>query len=198
MVDSDMPPQTLRIVQSPIESVLANDLDALRRKLSNKLDAPPRPALTSAINLLSMASTALEALEKRNVDIENCAIDAIRQLKSQLASSESAIAAYQERLRAAEDLAVNLNKMLSAAERRAVQAEERATRVESELGRERARADAAEARASRAEADAIDAENCLSQVSDLINSNLAGATSVLDNLGTARDPVTELKKKMFS
>lgn len=185
-----------QFIQHPLGSALDNDLDVLRKKLNSALGFPPRPALTAALDLLTRANTALEFLEKRNADIENWAVEAIRQLQADVASSENTVALYRDRVREAEQLNCDLGKKLSAAERRAIQAEERAVKAETELLKERARAGSAEARAAKAEAEASDAEQWLSQVSDLINANLAGAAIVLDNLETSQDPVAALKKKL--
>lgn len=152
--------------------------------------------LANALALLSKASSTLELMEKRNKDVEAWAEQKVRASKAEIERYAARVQAFEDRAKLTEQLIQEYGNRAAVAEQRALGAEQRADRAEAMLKEAESRAVDVEARAARAEADARDAERWLAHISELISNNLSSATDIFSKLNAARDPVSELEKRL--
>ena len=152
--------------------------------------------LASALALLSKASSTLELMEKRNKDVEDWAEQKLRASKAENEGYAARVQAFEDRAKLTEQVIREYGNRAAAAEERALVAEQRTDRAEAMLKEAESRAADVEARAARAEAEARDAERWLTHISELISNNLSSASDIFSKLNAARDPVSELEKRL--
>ena len=181
--------ETLGVDQKTADLI---SLDALQRNLRFSLAKKnkdndqnyTRTDIPAALELLTRATGALDLIQKRASDTEAWALDTIGRLKDDLAAAEARASTSEERVRATELVAQNIQIQLSSAEERASHAEQGLKK--------------AEERVSRAEERAGIAEAWLAHVQNVITYSLSSATSILAKLKPDVDVVAELENKVAS
>jgi chromosome segregation ATPase len=177
--------------QSEAASKLLN-LDDLQKKLSFSLKQPaPNGAetnLPAALDLVHRAAEVMEFLQKRAQDVEGWALRAIQQLEEQLAQATAREKDFEDRIRATEFLAREIQSKLSVSEQKASQAEERLASAEAEIA-------AAEARAAQAEERATKTEAWLAHAEQVITTKLSSFSAIMGKLPADDGTVVKLEGK---
>ena len=188
MSRSALPEEQMVLVESARDQIphkvaaSLNRLDDLQRNLSKAVDGKrnhnfqnSRPDLHAALDLVEKAAQALDLMEKRATAIEAYALKVVQRSRDELAEALARASTCEERVRATEQVARELQTQLSASEERALRAEERARRVEEEVK---------------------NAEAWMVHVHDVIVHSLSGAISVFRKLSREGDVTVELENKL--
>jgi hypothetical protein len=177
------------------------EFERLQRKLMVSLGRKPdvQPSASEipvTLDLVHKAAEALDISERHAQAIEAWALKVAQESRNELADCQIQLSAYDDRLRAMEQLAKELQLSLSGSEQRAQRAEESSKELQEAAVRAEERASLAEDRAAKAEQRAAAAEAWLAHTDRVITDTLSAADRKLARLKPERDIVAELEGKL--